>query len=128
MLDGQAVGVPAKPALHMEALHGPVPRDNVFDGRREQVAVMRQSSRKGRAIVEGIEGSAHRELDLVAMREWSVQRKYENITITHLSFEGFDSPPPFDGSLLLLREVNRHAGPTFHGMLKPQMEVEIWVC
>ena len=43
VLDGDPVRVPAEAAADVVALHGPVPRDNVFDGGGEEVAIVRQS-------------------------------------------------------------------------------------
>jgi hypothetical protein len=64
MLNRQAMSVPSESALDMEALLRPVSRNDIFNGRGEQVAVMRQTGRERRAIVEGIEGFAFRQLDL----------------------------------------------------------------
>ena len=51
-LGGQAVGVPAEPALDPAAAHGLVARDEVLDVAGEQVAVVRQAVGEGRAVVE----------------------------------------------------------------------------
>lgn len=67
VLDGQAVGVPAEAALDMEPLHGPIAGDNILDGGGQQMAVMGQACRKGRAIVEGVVRSALGQLDLTTV-------------------------------------------------------------
>src|SRR5690606_26564143 len=51
-LGGQAVGVPAEPALHPAAAHGLVARHDVLDVAGEQVAVVRQAVGERRAVVE----------------------------------------------------------------------------
>ena len=54
VFDWQAVAVPAKAALDIAALHGPVARHDVFDGRADQMTVMWQSGREGRTVVEDV--------------------------------------------------------------------------
>lgn len=54
VLNGKAVGVPSKASLDVVALHGPVAGDDVFDGRGEQVSIVRKAGRKWRSIVEGV--------------------------------------------------------------------------
>ena len=51
-LGGQAVGVPAEHAVDLAALHGLVARDHVLGVAGQQVAVVRQTVRKRRAIEE----------------------------------------------------------------------------
>ena len=51
-LGGQAVGVPAEPALDALAAHRLVARDDVLDVAGEQVAVVRQPVGERRAVVE----------------------------------------------------------------------------
>ena len=51
-LGGQAVGVPAEPALDAPAAHGLVARDDVLDVAGQQVAVVRQAVGERRAVVE----------------------------------------------------------------------------
>ena len=51
-LGGQAVGVPAEPALDPAAAHGLVARDQVLDVAGQQVAVVRQPVGERRAVVE----------------------------------------------------------------------------
>lgn len=92
VLDGQAVGVPAEAALDVEALHGPVSGDDVLDGGGQQVAVVGEAGREGRAIVEGVEGVALGQLDL--------------------GLKGLDLAPSFDGVFLFLGEIDRHGGRT----------------
>jgi hypothetical protein len=48
----------------MEAVHRPISRDDIFDGRGEEMAVVRQTCRERRAIIEGITWSTLREFDL----------------------------------------------------------------
>lgn len=43
VFDGNPVGVPTKASDHMIAFHGPVSRYDIFDGGREEVAVVRQA-------------------------------------------------------------------------------------
>jgi hypothetical protein len=54
VLDGQAVTVPAEAPQHVPALHGPVAGHDVFDGAGDDVAVVRQSGRKRRTVVENV--------------------------------------------------------------------------
>lgn len=54
VFDWQAMGVPAEAALDVIALHGPVPGDDILDGRCQQVAIVWETGRKGRSVVEGI--------------------------------------------------------------------------
>ena len=51
-LGGQAVGVPAKPSVHLVAAHGLVARDDVLDVAGQQVAVVRKPVGERRAVVE----------------------------------------------------------------------------
>ena len=92
VLDGQAVRVPAEAALDVEALHGPVSGDDVLDGGGEQVAVMGEAGREGRAIVESVEGVSLGQLDL--------------------RLKGLDLAPSLDGVFLFLGEIDRHGGRT----------------
>src|SRR5690606_10440033 len=71
VLNGYAMVVRAEAALNMVPLHGPVPRDNVLDGRGEQMAVMREAGREGRSIEKGVIGIPLRELDLGAESQHS---------------------------------------------------------
>lgn len=54
VLNGETVRVPAEPSRNVVALHGPIPRNDVLDGRGQHVAIMRQTGRKRRAIVEDV--------------------------------------------------------------------------
>ena len=58
VLDGDAVGVPAKATLNVKPLHGPVARDDILDRRGEKVTIMGKPSRERRAIVERVARSA----------------------------------------------------------------------
>ena len=51
---GQAVGVPAEPALHLVAAHGAIPRHDVLDVPGQQVPVVRQPVGERRAVVEDV--------------------------------------------------------------------------
>src|SRR6185437_14916001 len=51
-LGGQAVRVPAEPAVHLVAAHGLVARDDVLDVAGQQVAVVREPVGERRAVVE----------------------------------------------------------------------------
>ena len=53
-LNGQAVGVPAGLAQNVIALHGLVPRDEILDGARLDVADVRAAVRGRRTVEEGI--------------------------------------------------------------------------
>lgn len=64
MFNRQAVSIPPEPPLNMVTLHGPIPGDDVLDGRSEQVAIVRKSSGERGTIVEGIQRTALRELNL----------------------------------------------------------------
>mmetsp|Transcript_26727 Transcript_26727/g.33313 ORF Transcript_26727/g.33313 Transcript_26727/m.33313 type:complete len:503 (-) Transcript_26727:26-1534(-) len=64
-LDGQSVAIPAKAALHVVAFHSGIPRHNILDGAGGDVAVVRQSSSEGGAIVEGEFRLALAELELL---------------------------------------------------------------
>lgn len=64
MLNGQAVRVPAETPLNMEALHGPIPRDDVLDGGGEEVAIVWQASCERWSIIKGVERPAFGQLDL----------------------------------------------------------------
>jgi len=88
MLNRQTMSIPAEAALDMEALHGPVSRDDVLDGRGKQVAVVRQAGREWRTIVENIVGPALGQLDL--------------------TFKRLNLAPSLDDGLLFLGEVDRH--------------------
>lgn len=46
--------IPTKSSLDMVALHRPISRDNIFDRRGEEMAVVRKSSSERRAIVESV--------------------------------------------------------------------------
>lgn len=72
----------------MEALHGPVSRDNVLNGACQHMAIMGKTSRKGRAIVKGVEWFALAQLKL--------------------SLEGLDLGPEFQDLLLGFWKVNTH--------------------
>ena len=91
VLNRDAVRIPTEASLHIMALHGPVPRDDVLDRRGEQVAIVGQAGREWRAIVEGVRFLAARELDL--------------------RLEGFDGLPAREYGFFFFREVDRH----FHG-------------
>lgn len=54
VLDGETVSVPTETSFDMISLHGPITRDDVLDGRGQQVTVVRQSGREWRSIVEGV--------------------------------------------------------------------------
>jgi hypothetical protein len=54
VLNGHAVRVPAESSLDIAPLHRPVARDDVLDGRGQQMAVMGQARCERRAIVEGV--------------------------------------------------------------------------
>ena len=114
MFNGQAVGVPAKTTLNVEALHGPVSRDDVLDGRGQEMAVMREASRERRAIVEGVVGVSLRQLDLqpsissahtMPHTHWVLQGQKWS---AHLPLKGLDLAPSGDDGLLLLRKVDGH--------------------
>lgn len=51
---GQAVAVPAKSSVHVEATLMGKAGDNVLDGASEDVPVVRQACGERRAIVEGV--------------------------------------------------------------------------
>ena len=51
---GQPVGVPAEAALHLEAPHRAVPRDDVLDIAGEQVPVVRQAVGERRPVVKHV--------------------------------------------------------------------------
>jgi len=80
MLNRQAVCVPSESALDVKALLRPVSWDDVLNGRGEQVAIVRQARRKGRSIVEGIEGLADGQLDLTVC-EHGVLRKRRDVSV-----------------------------------------------
>ena len=54
LFDGQAVAIPAKAPLHVAPLHRPVARHHVFQHRRHQIAVVGQTCRKRRPVVEDV--------------------------------------------------------------------------
>src|SRR5688572_24232806 len=54
MFDRQAVAVPAETALYVMTLHRVVTRNDVFERRTDQVAVMRQSGSERGAVIENI--------------------------------------------------------------------------
>mmetsp|Transcript_3715 Transcript_3715/g.9272 ORF Transcript_3715/g.9272 Transcript_3715/m.9272 type:complete len:417 (-) Transcript_3715:124-1374(-) len=54
LLHGQAVAVPAEAARHVVARLAGVARHNVLDGASQDVAIVRQASGEGRAIVEDV--------------------------------------------------------------------------
>jgi hypothetical protein len=56
--------IPAKPPRDVVTLHGPVSWNDVLDGGCQHVSVMRQTGRKGRAIVENIGRFIFGELNL----------------------------------------------------------------
>jgi hypothetical protein len=53
-LDGQTVGVPAEATLDAVTAHRPVARDDVLQCAGDDVAVVRQARREGRAVVEDV--------------------------------------------------------------------------
>ena len=55
VLDGQTVGIPSKSALDMEALHGPVSRNDILDGGCQKMAIVRKTGRERGAVVESVE-------------------------------------------------------------------------
>jgi hypothetical protein len=69
--------------LDVEALHGPIPRDDVLDGRRAKVAIVRQAGSERGAIVECVERAAFGELDLKrggrAVRWYASQERSHSI-------------------------------------------------
>jgi len=52
--DGQAMAIPAKPALDGMAAHGLVARSDILDGSRQQMAVVGQSGGKRGAVIENV--------------------------------------------------------------------------
>ena len=50
--DGKTMAVPAERAFDIFAAHRLIARDDVFNGSREQMAVVGQASREGRAVIE----------------------------------------------------------------------------
>ena len=66
VLDRQTVTVPAEPAQHVAALHRPVPRYDVLQRRRHQVAVVRQTRRERRAVIEDVRLLVARVLERLA--------------------------------------------------------------
>lgn len=64
VLNGDPMCVPAKASLNVMALHGPVSGDDIFDGRGEEVSVVRQAGSERRAIVEGVSRLIFGQLDL----------------------------------------------------------------
>ena len=57
-LDGQAVAVPAEAPLHVAPAHGLVPRDDVLDDARQEVAVVGEAGGEGGAVIEAEDGRA----------------------------------------------------------------------
>lgn len=64
VLDGDPMRVPAKAPLDVVALHGPVSRDDIFNSRSEEVAVVWQARSERRTIVEGVSRLVFGQLDL----------------------------------------------------------------
>lgn len=64
MLNRKTMGIPAKATLNMVALHGPVSGDNVFNDRRQQMAIVRQAGGEGRAIKKGVSRKVGRQFEL----------------------------------------------------------------
>lgn len=64
VLDGQPMRVPAEAPLHMITLHRPIPGNDVFDGRCQEMSIMRESSSKGWSIIEGVTRPSVGKLDL----------------------------------------------------------------
>src|ERR1700742_989038 len=54
LFNRDAMGIPTKASLHVSTSHAPVSRNDVFDGRCKQVAIMRSAGRERRTIVEHI--------------------------------------------------------------------------
>jgi hypothetical protein len=52
------VGIPARLARHLIALHGAVARDHILDDAREHVTDVRLTVGGGRAVIEGVSGAA----------------------------------------------------------------------
>lgn len=77
MFNGQAMGVPAETPLDVEALHGPVSRDDVLDGRSKEMAVVGEAGRERGAIVECVVGVPLGQLNLqrisasIQTRNWA---------------------------------------------------------
>lgn len=64
VLDRESMGIPSKSSLDVVALHGPVPRDDVLDGGRQQMAIMREACGEWRAIVESVGWATSRQFKL----------------------------------------------------------------
>ena len=54
VLDGHTVGIPAKTALDITSVHGPVSWDDILNGGGQEMAIMGHARRKRRSIVEGV--------------------------------------------------------------------------
>ena len=54
VFDRQTVAVPAEATQHIASLHRPVARHHVFQRRRHQMPVVRQTGRERRAVVEDV--------------------------------------------------------------------------
>jgi hypothetical protein len=65
VFDGNAVRVPAESPFNMIAFHGPVSGNDILDGGREEMAVVRQTGREGWPIIKGIPWPTLGELDLI---------------------------------------------------------------
>ena len=60
----RTVGVPAETTLNMVSLHRPVTRNDVLNGRGQQMTVVRGTGSEGRAIVEGVGLLLRRQFEL----------------------------------------------------------------
>jgi len=66
VFDRYSMSIPTESSLDIMPLHGPVPRNNIFDGGGKEMAVMGQARSERRAIVERVSWFVFRQLNLHA--------------------------------------------------------------
>lgn len=65
VFDRESMSIPSKPSLDVIALHRPVSRDDVLDGGRQQMAIMRKTCSEWRAIIECVRWATSRQFELL---------------------------------------------------------------
>lgn len=64
VFNGESMSIPSKSSLDVIALHGPISRDDVLDGGRQQMAIVRKTGSEWRAIIECVRWATSGQFEL----------------------------------------------------------------